>query len=287
MNLKTTIKNFIVTCGQLPLISGIVHQKSVQKQLEKIPGLQLLYPSGWDRIHPFDRFHGTDTSGVVTATALPAHEIARAYAVDYAGSQPSVLRSALAQLPKLASYTFLDLGCGKGRPLLVASEFSFREIIGVELSPPLAEVAQRNATIIANRFPTRTSVRIAVGDASNYPLPPGNLVIFLYNPFHAELIANVVAGVEAALASEDRSIYVIYYNPVSGHCFDASPQLRRHFAKMLPYGDEELGYGPDRDDPIVIWHGGITSRPIDASAAAKIFVQNKSRAKIESLQPAF
>ena len=160
MSLKTTIKNFIVACGQLPLISEIVHQQSVQKQLEKLPGLQLLYPSGWDRIHPFDRFHGTDTSGVVTATALPADEIARAYAVDYAGSQPSVLRSALSQLPKLASYTFLDLGCGKGRPLLVASEFSFREIIGVELSPPLAQVAQQNATIIANRFPARGLIAI-------------------------------------------------------------------------------------------------------------------------------
>jgi SAM-dependent methyltransferase len=287
MSLKTTIKNFIVACGQLPVISGVIHQESVQKRLKNIPGFRLLYPNGWERIHPFDRFHGTDTSGVVTATALPAHEIARTYAFNYAGSQPSVLRSALAQLPRLDTYTFLDLGCGKGRALLVASEFSFREIVGVELSSPLAQVAQHNATIVANRFPARTSVRVAVGDASNYPLPPGNLAIFLYNPFHAKLIANVVAGVEAALATEARSIYVIYYNPIAGHCFDASPQLHRHFAKMLPYADEELGYGPDRDDPIAIWHGGIASHPIDPSAAAKIFVQNESRTKIESLQLAF
>jgi SAM-dependent methyltransferase len=287
MSLKNTIKNFIVACGRLPVISVVVHQPSVQKQLENIPGLQLLYPKGWDKIHPFDRFHGTDTSGAGTEKDLPAHESARTYAVGYAGSQPSVLRSALAQLPRLDTYTFIDLGCGKGRPLLVASEFSFREIIGVELSPPLAQVAQGNAAIIANRFPARTSVRVAVGDASNYPLPPGNLVIFLYNPFHAELIANVVAGVEAALASESRSIYVVYYNPIAGHCFDASPQLTRHFAKMLPYADEELGYGPDLDDPIAIWHGGITARPIDPSAAAKIIIQNESRTQIESLQPAF
>jgi SAM-dependent methyltransferase len=287
MSLKTTIKNFIVACGRLPVISVVIHQKSVQKKLGKIPGLRLLYPSGWDKIHPFDRFHGTDTSGVATVTALPAYEIALTYAVDYAGSQPSVLRSALAKLPRFDNYTFLDLGCGKGRALLVASEFSFREIVGVELSPPLAQVAQRNAIILTNRFPARTSVRVAVGDASNYPLPPGNLVIFLYNPFHAELMANVVAGVEAALAAEARSIYVIYYNPIAGHCFDASPQLHRHFAKMLPYADEELGYGPDRDDPIAIWHGGIAASPIDPSAAARILVQNESRTKIESLQPAF
>lgn len=284
ISLKTTIKNFIVACGELPVISGIVHQESVQKRLEKLPGLQLFYSNGWDRIHPFDRFHGTDTSGMVTATDyLPAEEVARACAIEYAGSQPSVIRSALAQLPKLDSYTFLDLGCGKGRPLLVASEFSFRAIIGVELSPLLAKIAQSNAAFIANRFPARTSVRVAVGDASNYPLPSGNLVVFLYNPFHAELIANVVAGIEAALVAETRSIYVIYYNPVASHCFDASPQLRRHFAKMLPYADEELGYGPDRDDPIAIWHGGIAACPIDPSATARISVQTDSRTQIEKL----
>jgi SAM-dependent methyltransferase len=287
MGLKHKLKATITTIVQLPIISAIIQQRSVRRLITKIPGLGFLYPSGWDLIHPFDRFHGTDTSGVVLATDLPAHEIARNYAIDYAGSQPSVLRLALAELPKLNTYTFLDLGCGKGRPLLVASEFPFRDIIGVDLSQPLAQVARRNAAIIANRFPARTSIRVAVGDASNYPLPPGNLVIFLYNPFHAELIANVVAGVEAALAAESRSIYVIYYNPIAGHCFDASSQLRRHFAKMLPYADEELGYGPDRDDPIVIWHGGISSRPTDPSATAKIFVEHEMRTQIESLQPVF
>ena len=287
MSLKYKLKATIATIGQLPIISQIVQQRSVRRLMINIPGLRSLYPSGWDRIHPFDRFHGTDTSGVVLAKDLPVNEIARNYAVDYAGSQPSVLRSALAELPKLDTYTFVDLGCGKGRPLLVASEFPFRDIIGVELSPPLAQVTQRNAAVIANRFPARTPVRVAVGDASNYPLPPGNLVIFLYNPFHAELIANVVVGVEAALATEARSIYVIYYNPIASHCFDGSPQLHRHFAKMLPYADEELGYGPDRDDPIVIWYGGIAASSIDPSANARIFVEHELRTQIESLQPAF
>ncbi len=287
MGLKHKLKATIATIAQLPIISAIVQQRSVRRLITKIPGLGFLYPSGWDLIHPFDRFHGTDTSGVVSEKDLPANAIARNYAVGYAGSQPSVLRSALAELPKLEDYTFVDLGCGKGRPLLVASEFSFQDIIGVDLSSPLAQVARRNARIIANRFPARTPVRVAVGDASNYPLPPGNLVIFLYHPFHAELIANVVAGVEAALATESRSIYVIYYNPIAGHCFDSSPQLHRHFAKMLPYADEELGYGPDRDDPIVIWHGGIAACATDPSAAARIIVQHESRTQIESLQPAF
>jgi SAM-dependent methyltransferase len=290
MSLKTTIQKLIAKLGRLPMISSIIRRDSVRRKIEKIPGGNLLYGSGWDRIHPFDRYHGTDTSGVVTAKKLPTNEAARVHAIDYAGSQPHVLRLALAQLPPLDSYTFLDLGCGKGRALLVASEFSFRDIIGVELSSPLAQITKRNAAIISRRFPRRTPVGIAVGDASNYPLPSGNLVIFLYNPFRAELIANVVAGVEAALAAESRSIYVIYYNPIAGHCFDASPHLCRRFAKMLPYAERELGYGPDQEDPVVIWQGGTAPRPTDVNANAKILVTNESRVQIGSAteqQPVF
>ncbi|MGL5832558.1 MAG: class I SAM-dependent methyltransferase [Waterburya sp.] len=184
-------------------------------------------------------------------------------------------------LPPLDSYTFLDLGCGKGRALLVASEFSFQDILGIELSPPLAEIARHNAEIVAHRFPHRTKVRVQVADASRFPLPAGNLVIFLYHPFGEELVAKVVAGIEAALATEDRSIYIVYYNPVAGHCFDASPLLQRHFAGMIPYGTEEIGYGPDEADPLVIWQGGTaTSSPIASANAQIVVIKSGGRATL-------
>jgi SAM-dependent methyltransferase len=281
MNIKASIKRSISAIGEQPILAAKLQQQSVRRILAKIPVVRWLYVNEWERIHPFDRYHGTDTSGIVMAKDMPAKETARAYAIDYAGSQPNVLRLALAKLPPLDTYTFVDLGCGKGRPLLVASEFPFRDILGVELSSPLAQVTQRNADIIANRFPRRTKVRVAVGDASTYPLPSGNLVIFLYNPFKAELIANVVAGVESALVAESRSIYIVYYNPVAGHCFDASRQLNRYFAKTLPYADGELGYGPDTEDPVVIWRGGTAPRIADPAANARIVLQHELRAVLE------
>jgi SAM-dependent methyltransferase len=167
------------------------------------------------------------------------------------------------------SCTFVDLGCGKGRALLVATEFPFRAILGVELSPRLARIARRNAALIGQRHPQRTAVSVAVGDASVFPLPEGDLVIFLYHPFDAELMALVVAGIERALAAERRSVYVIYYNPVAGRCFDASSQLRRRFARTLPYDAVERGFGPDEDDVVVIWQGG-TLPPASAPAQARI-----------------
>ncbi|CAE6726067.1 hypothetical protein R69927_04662 [Paraburkholderia domus] len=284
-NLKTTIKSFASAVGRLSVVSAIVDRPSVHGLLEKIPGSHILYGNGWDRLHPFDRRYGTDTSGYVPAEELLANESFRDDAFPYAGSQPSVLRLALAALPPVDSCTFLDLGCGKGRALLVASEFPFRDICGVELSPPLAEIARRNAAIIAQRYPQRTAVRLAVGDASTFPLPAGDLVLFLYNPFGAELIAKVVAGVEAALAADHRSVYIVYYNPVFGHCFDASPLLRRRFARVLPYAAEELGYGPDKDDALVIWQGGAAPSPIAPADARIVVASSGTRALLAAPQP--
>jgi SAM-dependent methyltransferase len=259
------LKRVAAAVGRLPVVSSLIRQPAARSLLKNIPGSKLLYGSGWDAVHPFDRIHGTDTSGFVSADQLPAEEAARVHAVFYAGSQPGVLREGLKALPPLETCTFVDLGCGKGRPLLVASEFPFRKIIGVELSPDLADVAKRNAAIFAGRFPGRTPVHIVVGDAGNFPMPSGDVVLFLYNPFGAEIVARVVQRVEAALRTELRSIYIVYYNPTAAHCFDASALLTRRFERRIPYAAEELGYGPDESDLVIIWQGGAAS----ATAAAQ------------------
>jgi SAM-dependent methyltransferase len=268
--------------GRLPVVASVIRHPPVRRLLEKIPGAHALLGNGWDRIHPFDRAHGTDTSGTVAADELPQGEAARAHAICYAGSQPSVLRQGLAELWPLDSFTFVDLGCGKGRALLVASELPFRDILGVELSAPLARIAERNAVLIARRFPQRTAISVAVADASTFPLPAGNLVLFLYHPFGAALVARVAASVDAALASQRRSIYVIYYNPVAGHCFDASKRLHRRYARVLPYAPDERGYGPDEADTLVIWQGGTNAPPAAAANARIVPAPGGLRAVLEA-----
>ena len=255
--MKTRLKRLAAAIGELPLVYQFIRLPPMRGVLGNMPGVRLLYGNAWDRTHPYDRAHGTDTSGMIGTSQLPTHDPAHRHARAYAGSQPSIIRASLAALPQLNTFTFVDLGCGKGRPLLVASEFPFADIVGVELSPSLAEIARRNAAIMANRFPDRTAVRIVTGNATEFPLPAGNLIVFLYNPFGDELIDDVVKAVEAAIKEAERSIYVIYYNPVGGHCFDASSVLKRYFAAMIAYAPAEIGFGPDTDDPVVIWQGGI------------------------------
>jgi hypothetical protein len=114
---------------------------------------------------------------------------------------------------------------------------------------------------------------IEQGDAAQFPIPAGNAVVFLYNPFGEEVIVRVVSRIEEAVAVGGSTIFVIYCNPVHGHAFDASPALKRYFAANVPYSSEELGYGPDSADSIVIWQAGAPARAhADADAKIKIIL---------------
>lgn len=288
MSLKQELKAGMHRIGQLPGVAPVVFHRRVRPIIERLPVANAIYNGGWSRPHPYDQTNGIDTSGVIPAEELDFAGDARTNAVasPYGGSQPSVLRTVLATIPHPETCAFADLGCGKGRPLFVAAEFPFRDIVGVELSPRLADIARDNARIMAARYPARTPVRIETGDASAYLPPPGNVVVLLYNPFGEELVARVVAGIEAALANDPaRALYVILYNPVNGALFDRSPLLRRRFAAMLPYGREERGFGPDIEDAVVIWQGGNAPPPPCDAGAEIVITKPGMRAELVGSPP--
>ena len=271
MSPKQRLVSFVRAISQLPGLKTIFYQPSIRAKIQRWPGFNILYGAGWDLQHPFDSSHGTNTSGFVASQDLPSSPLDATRKHVYGGSQPSIIRTALRTLPPLENFTFVDLGCGKGRPLLVASEFPFRDLVGVELSSALAAEARRNAEILHQRFPNRVPIRVETGDAGTFPLPAGDLVVFLYNPFGAEVMTHVVAGIEAALMAENRRLFVVYYNPVHGACFDASRVLTRFFAATISYADDERGFGPDTEDPVVIWQAGH-SNPAHPGADARIVV---------------
>lgn len=268
-SLKDLLAGAVRQLGRWPAVSRLLAHPDVRRRLASLPGSHLLYGGGWGLVHPFDTTNGTETSGVMTPHELPRPSpLADTNMNFYCGSQPSIVRTALGRLPALERFTFIDIGAGKGRPLLVAAERPFREVVGVELSAALADRARRNGAIFRRRHPACAPIRIETGDALQLPLGTGDLVLFLYNPFGEALMRRLVARLEAALATP-RSLFVIYYNPVYGACFDASPLLARYDASTIPYAAEERGFGPDTADPVVIWQGG-SALPAHPGAEAAI-----------------
>src|SRR3979490_2055254 len=193
MPVRQMLGSMIRGAARLPLFTAVLGHPSVRARLRDVPGFSNLYLNGWSFAHPFDRFYHLNTGAFVASENLVSSPFDGGKPGLYAGSQPSIIRTALRTLPALESFTFVDLGCGKGRPLIVASEFGFRDIVGVELSESLARVARRNAELLQRRLPGRVPIRVEVHDASTYSYPGGDLAVFPYNPFPEAVVAKVIA----------------------------------------------------------------------------------------------
>lgn len=216
-------------------------------------------------VHPFDHEYGIRTSGFLPGSVLRlGYPLNKASArVGYLGVQPSILRRVLDILPHNEDTTFLDLGCGKGRALVVASEFSFRSVIGIEISPELVKVADENARVIAQDLPDRRPITVVEGNVLDYALPDGDLIVFLFNPFEEGVITSLVTKIETALVDRASSIWVVYVNPVCGHIFDTSSMLSRIYAESMAYDPGEIGSVPHSSDAVIIWQDA-KSAPVNA-----------------------
>ncbi len=147
----------------------------------------------------FDRLHGTDTGGMVPTLDLDiADEATKWQSNLYLGSPARVTRHLIRSLNiDCRDFSFIDYGSGKGRVLLAAAEFPFKQVVGVEISPALHAVAERNLKRYVGD-PLQSEIKLVCGDAREYALPNGNLVLHMYHPFGPDILKQMLAIIQAA-----------------------------------------------------------------------------------------
>ena len=222
---------------------------SVQVPLESIPYLSDKLPLG-QRTHPIDRQYGIDTSGFVPARLIITDKAQQSQISPYTGSQPDVIRAAISALGEVDEYSFIDIGCGKGRAMVVASRsrsprYGCRTLskTGQDRS---AEYGDYQAALSA-----RPTFTVIGGNALTVPLPEGKLVIFLYHPFGADLVSELVKKLEIGLTPRSEPLFFVYYNPVHGEIVDASSKFTRWYAKTFSCATSDLG--ENSKETVVIW----------------------------------
>jgi hypothetical protein len=173
---------------------------------------------------PFDEEHGVETSRHVKLSELEIESPNFAFGIEYSPVMPSRFRAAMECLAiDHRRFTFVDLGSGKGRPLLMAATlWPFRQVIGVEFSEELHRAASRNIAEFKGvlRCPEVQSVR---EDATEFRFPNEPLVVFMYNPFVGRTMIQVLRNLEESARSFPREIYVVYVHPKMAQEFAASP----------------------------------------------------------------
>jgi CelD/BcsL family acetyltransferase involved in cellulose biosynthesis/predicted RNA methylase len=186
----------------------------------------------------FDWRNRVDTVERIAVADLPDIDARLArHAVHYeATSIPKFERAMRIVGGRARGFTFVDLGSGKGRVLLLAARLPFRRVIGVEISPRLHAAAGANVGAFRARHRDLAPMECVCADASAFDLPDGDLLVFLYNPFDATLLARARDRMLAACARAARRLCIIYINPLHHAIFDSDEfTCDHHDASLAVY----------------------------------------------------
>lgn len=159
----------------------------------------------------FDMRYGTDTSGTIELEELTIPSCNVKEGIRYQPMPVVDFRKVVAGLDiDFARFTFVDFGSGKGRALLLASEFRFRRVIGVEFAPRLHLAATENGRIWARNKPGLPSIDTVCMDVTEFPIPDGPLMGFFYNPFVGSVVQRVLENVLASWREDPREILLLF-----------------------------------------------------------------------------
>lgn len=177
----------------------------------------------------FDRAAGVDTSGVQHLYGLSITGPNARFGVNHIASDPDDFARAIGSLDiDFAAFSFVDLGSGKARAVLMAARLPFKTVVGVEFAAELHAAACTNVATLESRF--RSRIKLIHGDASQFDPPDGPLVVYLYHPFGPEIIGKVARRFLDDWRERPRPIFVVYVNP-------------QHADDWLLAGWRKLGFG--------------------------------------------
>lgn len=176
-----------------------------------------------DRV--LDQRFGISTVGTVLTKDMGVDVRDEEHAIEYSPTghlEFGILLEKLGRCANFSQYSFIDFGSGKGRVVLMASEFPFIRSMGVEMSPLLHAAAEQNIRTFRSPRQKCQDVRSINGDATTLEIPDGPIVAFFFNPFDDVILSQVMANMQAAWDASPRDMICIYHNPVHRDLFDDS-----------------------------------------------------------------
>jgi SAM-dependent methyltransferase len=157
----------------------------------------------------FDAKYHLDTQMPVAIADLETTAPAAKFANRYQGTPIALLHRIIRRLKvDQQRFTFIDLGSGKGRVLLIAAQYPFKSVVGVEFSKTLHDIALANIKKIAVAGATYTSVTSIYGDAGDFDFCEiGDKIVFCYNSFAADLMLRVLDNLSAPAHKPGETIF--------------------------------------------------------------------------------
>jgi predicted RNA methylase len=152
---------------------------------------------------------GLDTSSQLK---LPIHGVEDR--VLYVPSAWHVLPRALRYIGVSERDTFVDFGCGKGRIVHQAARWPFGRVIGVEVSPELAEIARKVLAARSHQHRCR-NVEIVVSDVRDFRVPDDLTIGYFFRPFGDKTLQAVLQAIVESIDRNPRRVRLIYLWPMT------------------------------------------------------------------------
>jgi hypothetical protein len=158
----------------------------------------------------FDLKYGVDTQMPVRLHELETTAPGARFANRYEGTPIAALHKIIRRLKvDRHRFTFIDLGSGKGRVLLIAAQYPFKTVIGVEFSNKLHNIAQDNIERFITTRAIRTSLSSINCDAGEFDFSKiGDKIVFCYNPFGADLMSRVLDNLLLPSCQKEETILI-------------------------------------------------------------------------------
>jgi SAM-dependent methyltransferase len=229
-----------VACAKVQTVKASAKETSSRGETEtrrRLPGLTVKH--GLTK-HPFDLKFGVKTSGLVAGRHLTTGHRHDRHATAYFGVAPSVFKALIRRwrisepAARMSETTFIDLGAGMGRAVLLASELQFREVVGVELHPLLAGIARRNMRAWRAEGRARAPMRMVQGDAVAFQLPEGPALVFLFNPFGPTVLNRLLKAWRKAAAGRPLIVDLLYVNNEQEHVLESARGWTRVYLGKVP-----------------------------------------------------
>lgn len=159
----------------------------------------------------WDRKYGVDTAGSIQLSTLSIAGPNGKFGNECVCTSPKSFDFMMRSLPgPVAGYTFVDIGAGKSRTLLLASRYDFAKVVGVEFAKELVDCSKRNIARFKADWRKCQNLEIIEADATQFVFPDTPLVIFFYNPFAEVIFDAVLKNIVASLAAKPRHCAIVY-----------------------------------------------------------------------------
>jgi hypothetical protein len=228
MKLLRRLRNSYTRSGLLGTIATCAHAL-VFYAAELTPARRRRRRRERERDAEFDRRFSVRTGGdinLVEVSVLPTRS--RAFGLGYQATSEAPFAQMLRAVPAdFKDFIFVDFGSGLGRALLLASEYPFQAIRGVEFSPDLHKIACDNIRSYRSQTQKCADIASVCQDAAEYQIPEQRAIFYFYNPFLEPVMARVMRNIEQSLQKNPREAYLIHYgDPKARNRVDRSPVFR-------------------------------------------------------------